>query len=57
MLLCGLLTLIRRRRGMFFGEMVILMAIEVAGGSGKKLLDLMDVTGEYKQDIHRQLAL
>jgi len=32
---------------MFFGEMVILMAIEVAGDSGKKLLNPMDVTGNY----------
>ena len=41
---------------MFFGEMVILMAIEVAGDSGKKLLNLMDVTSEYISSSYESLV-
>ena len=47
MLLYGLLALTGQSRRMFPSEMVILMAIEVARDASKKLLNPMDVTGEY----------
>lgn len=48
MVLCGLLALSGRGRRVFPSEIIILLAIAVARGSGKKLLTRpMDVTGEY----------
>jgi len=46
----------QRRRRMLPGEMVILMAIEVARSSSKKLLDPAGVTGEYITHLYDSLV-
>jgi len=57
MLLCGLLALLQlRRRRMLPSEMVILMAIEVARNSSKKLLYPSGVTVGYVTGLYDSLV-
>jgi len=58
MLLYGHLALFReRKRLMFPAEMVILMAIEVAGDSVKRLLNRpMDISGQYIAYLYESLV-